>query len=178
MLKNALLFAGAGLMTVFMAPFLLPALNGDAPSPPPRAVAPVAQPAAIAPPASVSSGFRELSLAADSNGGYFVDGFIDGVSVRFIVDTGASLVSITPETASRLGLVQTPSSPQYRLTTANGQVTSYGVKLPGIDLGSIYVKDIDAVVNPNMSGVNLLGANFLQRLAGVEQRDGRLILRQ
>ena len=98
--------------------------------------------------------------------------------MRFLVDTGASLVSISPETASRLGLAETANSPQYRVETANGQVTSYGVKLPSLDLGSIYVKDVDAVVNPNMRDINLLGANFLQRLAGVEQRDGRLILRQ
>ena len=64
------------------------------------------------------------------------------------------------------------------LETANGRVNSYGVKLPSLDLGSIYVKDVDAVVNPNMGGLNLLGANFLQRLTSVEQRGGELILRQ
>jgi aspartyl protease family protein len=177
MLKNALLFAGAGLLVVFLAPFVLPMLDGDAPASAPAVAVQTPSPAQSSP-AKVSSGYREISLAADSNGGFYVDAYIKGVAVRFIVDTGASLVSISPETASRLGLVQTANSPQYRISTANGQVVSYGVRLPSIDLGSLYVADVDAVVNPNMHGVNLLGANFLQRLRGVEQREGRLILRQ
>ena len=179
MLKNALLFAGSGLMVVFLAPYLLPMLNQDAPSSAPAPVASESsRPAVGITPVSATTGYRELSLSPDSNGGFFVDAYINGISVRFLVDTGASLVSISPETASRLGLAQTPNSPQFRIDTANGQITSYGVKLPSLDLGSIYVKDIDAVVNPNMGGMNLLGANFLQRLAGVEQRNGHLILRQ
>ena len=177
MLKNALIFAGASLLLVFLAPSILPMMNVDTPPPPP-----IARPAAsltVAPAAANdASGYREWSLPSDGRGQYFVDGYVDGVSVRFLVDTGASFVSISSETASRLGLAENASSPQYMLDTANGRVKSYGVRLSHLDLGTIYVSDVDAVVNPNMSGVNLLGANFLQRLSSVEQRDGRLILRQ
>jgi len=180
MLKNALIFAGAGLLMVFFSPFLLATLNIDAP---PVGQAPVKPGAALPRPpmparANVAAGYRELALPSDGRGQYSVDAYIDGVPVRFLVDTGASFVSISPETANRLGLTETASSPHYVLETANGRVNSYGVKLPSLDLGSIYVKDVDAVVNPNMGGLNLLGANFLQRLTSVEQRGGELILRQ
>jgi len=180
MFKNALIFAGAGLLMVFLSPFVLPMLNAD---PPAVGQAPSKMGGALPKlplpvRANVAEGYRELALPADGRGQYSVDAYIDGVSVRFLVDTGASFVSISQETANRLGLTETPGSPHYVLETANGRVNSYGVKLPSLDLGSIYVKDVDAVVNPNMGGLNLLGANFLQRLTSVEQRGGELILRQ
>jgi len=180
MLKNALLFAGSGLLLVFLSPIILPMLNLDSPQtgqPPTKLAGPVA-PSPSPTRVNNALSYRELALPADGRGQYSVDAYVDGVSVRFLVDTGASFVSISPDTANRLGLMETASSPHYMLETANGRVSSYGVKLPALDLGSIYVKDVDAVVNPNMGGMNLLGANFLQRLTSVEQRSGELILRQ
>ena len=180
MMKNALMFAGAGLLLVLAAPNVLPMLEGGGFAP--QAPTPQARlPVAVAPAptqASVSSSFRELNVPADGRGQYYVDALIDGVRVPFIVDTGASFVSISADVAQRLGLVETADSPHYVFQTANGSTTSYGVTLKNIDLGSIYVDNVAAAVNPNMGGINLLGANFLKRLASVEQRDGRLILRQ
>jgi aspartyl protease family protein len=179
MLKNALIFAGAGVVAVLAAPSFLPALDAHfaPPSTPPSYSQPEAVATAAATPDKVA-GFRELEIPADSRGQYFVDGYVDGEPIKFLVDTGASFVSISPELANRLGLFETASSPHYRLQTANGSTIGYGVTLKNIDLGSIYVADVPAVVNGAMGGVNLLGANFLQKLASVEQRNGELVLRQ
>ena len=54
---------------------------------------------------------------------------VGGESARFLVDTGASMVSISNELANRLGLVETASSPHYVFQTANGKTLTYGVKL-------------------------------------------------
>ena len=185
MFKNALVFAGASLMLAFAAPTVVPMLEnagvGPQPSFAPAANA-VPQPAAPEPlfatPQAQNQGFRQLTIPADARGQYFIEAMIDGERVPFLVDTGASFVTITTEVAHRLGLYENAGSPHYRFQTANGATESYGVTLKSVDLGSIYVADVDAAVNPNLGGINLLGANFLKRLNGVEQRNGALTLRQ
>jgi aspartyl protease family protein len=178
MLKNALIFAGAAMLCVMMAPTFLPMLK---PPPDERAIQdPIADVSALptrAAPESPRQGFRELNIP-DENGRYSVDAMVGGEPARFVVDTGATIVTISSDLANRLGLVETPSSPHYVVHTANGTTLAYGVKLSAIDLGSIYVSEIDALVDPNLGNVNLLGENFLARMTSVEQRDHVLILRQ
>jgi aspartyl protease family protein len=179
MLKNAILFAIGGTLLVALAPVLLPMLNTGAAPTRPATVNSDSASIGVAPaPSRSATGFRELALAADSRGQYYTDAMIKGVPVHFLVDTGASFVSLSPDTADRLGIVEQANAPHYRMQTANGDVAAYGATLDAVDLGPIYVKDVDAVINPGMRGVNLLGANFLKRLASVEQRDGQLILKQ
>jgi aspartyl protease family protein len=180
MLKNALTFAGAAIVCAMLTPTFLSMLKPPSGGPATRnaAVDMSAPPAAGTAPAVPQTGFRELDIPADSRGQYYVEAMVGGESARFLVDTGASMVSISSELANRLGLFETASSPHYVFQTANGKTMSYGVRLTTIDFGPIYVKDVDAAVNPNMGGVNLLGANFLARMSSVEQRDRVLILRQ
>jgi aspartyl protease family protein len=184
MLKIAFLFAGAGLAIVLMAPGLLPVLDraavATASQPPSSAVA-APEPASAPQPQptrETESGFHEMQIPDNGSNQYFADAYVEGQSVRFIVDTGANIVSLNADTARQLGFSDAPSRPHYLMNTANGQTQAYGVHLRSIDLGSIYVADVDAVVNPNLGRMNLLGVNFLRRLSSVEQRDGRLILRQ
>ena len=179
MLRNALIFAGAAMLCVMLTPTFLPLLK------PPSAAratqnptADVSEAPARAAPESPRQGYRELDIPADERGQYYVDAMVGGVSARFLVDTGASMVSISTDLANRLGLLETASSPHYVFQTANGKTLTYGVKISAIDFGPIYVSDVDAAVNPNMGKVNLLGANFLARMSSVEQRDRMLILRQ
>jgi len=189
MLKNALTFAGAAMALVLLAPYFLPQVHSTAQQlagPPP---APTTTPMAAAP-ANVSiatpdtgprarDGFREKSIPPDARGQFWLDGLVDGASAHFVVDTGASMVSISADLAARLGAFDSPALPHYRLNTANGQATTYAVHLHRLDFGSIYVEDIDALVLPESSGnINLLGSNFLKRMASVEERDQSLILRQ
>jgi len=185
MLKNAMLFGFAGLLAVLAAPQLLPQLKAP-PSSSPQLGEPIntigsgpaitAQPVPVS--ASASQSFRELDIPADDRGQYYIEATIDGERVPFLVDTGASIVSISNDVAERLGLFENADSPHYMFQTANGSAKTYGVTLKAIDLGSIYVDNVVAAVNPNMGGVNLLGANFLKRLNSVEQRNGQLILKQ
>ena len=103
---------------------------------------------------------------------------VDGVSVRMLVDTGATVVTISAATAARLGLVAAPG-PKWRIKTANGESLASPVTLESVSFGGLYLRDVQALIlAPEAGEANLLGASFLKRLVSVEQRDGLLVLRQ
>jgi aspartyl protease family protein len=130
------------------------------------------------PAAPESSGYREALLQADGRGQYAADALVDGLTVRMLVDTGASDVVISASTAAQLGLV--PSGRPTRLIeTANGRSTAWPALLGNLSLGGLYMNDVEALIlTPEAGEVNLIGESFLRRLVSVEQRDGMLILRQ
>ena len=152
---------------------LAPAPGGSAPLPPTADVAVAERPAE-----RPTSGYREASLAADARGQYAADALVDGVPVRMLVDTGASVVTISAATAARIGLM--PSrGPKWRLRTANGESLASPATLDSVSFGGLYLRDVQALIlAPEAGDVNLLGASFLKRLISVEQRDGILVLRQ
>jgi aspartyl protease family protein len=177
MLKTSLVFAVSGLIIVLLAPHLLPLLQGD----PPTAVSasPVAAERTIAAAAETSDALHEKSIPADAGGQFQVDALIEGLPARMLVDTGATMVSISAELAARIGATPELGKPKWRIHTANGDSVASPVTLRSISLGSIYMTDVEALVLDQSAGdVNLLGASFLKRLAGVEQRGGMLVLRQ
>ncbi len=181
MLKNALIFAVAALTIAFSAPSLFPERAARVAAPAafePGAPVPVAL-AATAVAAAGDSGYREASIAADSGGQFHTSASIEGQDVEVVVDTGATMVALTAETAWRLGVAADPSAPKLRVSTANGVSLVSPVVLREVSLGSIDMNDVEAVVMvPGAGNANLLGASFLKRLASVEQRDGVLVLRQ
>ena len=173
MLKIALLFAGASCLMALFAPQLLLRLQPA----PPVAVAAKAEPAPPPPP-QASDGYGEKSIAADSGGQYSLDVLIDGQSVHMLVDTGATMVVISAAVADRLGL-SPEAGRKWRVHTANGDTFATEALLPSVDLGTIYLANVPALIADRSAGeVNLLGASFLKRLASVESRNGELILRQ
>jgi aspartyl protease family protein len=181
MFKNAVLFAAMALILGLSAPslFLESGARIVARAPPkPTVAAPVA-PAAAEAGAEIDSGFRQASIAADAAGQYRASARIEGQEVDVLVDTGASVVAITAETAERLGVVADPYAPKWRMNTANGVTVASPVMLRSVSLGSIEMTDVQAVIMPpGASASNLLGASFLKRLASVEQRDSVLLLKQ
>jgi aspartyl protease family protein len=183
MLKNAVVFAGSALALALLAPAYMPSVfsAGDAPPaaashPAPHVVAPV-QPRAE-PAAARQDGSGEKSIPADAGGQYSVEALIGGERVHMLVDTGATMVVISASLADRLGL-SVEAGRKWRVHTANGDATATEAVLPSVDLGSVYMKDVHALIADRSAGeVNLLGASFLKRLTSVESRDGVLILRQ
>ena len=181
MLKNALIFAIAALTIAFAAPALLVAPDGGAAPGASTAAAIAPAPTAPATLAAVNRGpgDRAASIAADAGGQYRSRALIEGQDVDVMIDTGATVVALTSETAARLGVVLDPSRPRWKMNTANGVAFASPVTLRSVSLGAIYMDDVQAVVMPpGASSTNLLGASFLKRLVSVEQRDGMLVLRQ
>lgn len=118
----------------------------------------------------------EVRLFADSRGHHLANGTINGASVRFLVDTGASLVSLGAGDAKRAGIVYRQGVPS-RSQTASGPAVVWRVRLEKVRVGDIVVHGVDGLVHENDLPFVLLGMSFLNRMD--MQRDGdRLLLRK
>ncbi len=113
---------------------------------------------------SVQSDHATVVLPTDKNGHFMSSGSINGASVRFMVDTGATMVSMSVEDARRAGVNYLAGERGYS-QTANGVTPVYKVKLGQVTLGDITLRDIDGVVHENSAlPVVLLGMSFLGKL--------------
>ena len=119
----------------------------------------------------------ELILTAQQNGHFVVAANVDGIEVRFLVDTGASDVVLTPRDARRLGFVIEKLNFSRRYATANGTVFGAPVTLDRVSLGPITVRRVRASVNQADMRQSLLGVSFLSRLSGYEVKGDKLILK-
>lgn len=115
--------------------------------------------------ARADSGGGKVTLAGDSRGHYFTTAQVNGTSMQFIVDTGATSVTISTSDAKRAN-VNFANAPKGLMQTANGVVAAYRVKLDTVTLGSITLHQIDGiVVEGNALGrYGLLGMSFLSRM--------------
>lgn len=106
---------------------------------------------------------QSVTLAADSTGQFISEGSINGIPIRFIVDTGASSIALPGAEAQRMGI-------DYRKgrrgvsQTANGPVQIYVVTLETVRLGSIELTGVEAIVIEGGLNVALLGMSFLNRV--------------
>ena len=122
-----------------------------------------------------ATGPREVVLKRNRGGHYIAPGVINGEPVRFLLDTGATQISIPQEVANRIGLLRGRPS---MASTANGTITVYDTRLDEVGLGNIVLHDIGAHINPHMFGDTvLLGMSFMKHLELV-QRGDTLTLRQ
>lgn len=119
-------------------------------------------------------GVAEVVLRPDRTGHYVAPGFIDGLDVTFLVDTGATLVAVDERLAQRLGLVK---GMRWPMQTANGATEGWRTLLKSVRVGDIELRAVPAVIMP-AGGMEeaLLGMSFLQRLE-MTQRGGVLTLR-
>ncbi|MBR9882658.1 MAG: TIGR02281 family clan AA aspartic protease [Oceanospirillales bacterium] len=116
----------------------------------------------------------EVVLDRNRAGHYLAPGRINGQRVEFLLDTGATNVSVPQGLASELGLQR--GAPMQSMT-ANGVVTVYRTQLDSVELGGIRMQDVSATINPGMSeNIVLLGMSFMQHLELI-QRNGQLTLR-
>ncbi|RDJ26874.1 TIGR02281 family clan AA aspartic protease [Bosea caraganae] len=119
-----------------------------------------------------------LTVAADYRGHFVVHPTIENYRVKMLVDTGASVVALTEDDARALGIRPAASEYNMSLRTANGVVRGARVNLREVRLGSILVRNVEAVVLPaGALSMSLLGTSFLAKLQGYEVQTGRMILR-
>ena len=121
------------------------------------------------------SGRAEVILQQNRQGHYVVQGAINEQSVTFLLDTGATQVSIPAHIADQLNL---PSYGSYPVQTANGKVTVYQTKLEQLSIGNIFLYNVTAHINPAMeSDEILLGMSALKRVE-FSQTGKQLTLRE
>ena len=120
-------------------------------------------------------GFIEVKLASNSQGHFVASGQINGQPVDFMLDTGATDVSIPAEMAERLKLEKGFG---VTLSTANGRTQGYRTRIDRLQLGDIVLRDVRALVVPGLDGKQvLLGMSALNKLE-FTQRGGTMLLRQ
>lgn len=116
----------------------------------------------------------EVVLDRNRSGHYVAPGQINGQTVTFLLDTGATRVSVPESLASDLGLQR---GREQKTMTANGVISVYATQLDSVRLGGIELRNVQASINPFMpDDTVLLGMSFMQHLE-LMQRDGQLTLR-
>ncbi|MBA4782013.1 MAG: TIGR02281 family clan AA aspartic protease [Rhizobiales bacterium] len=121
---------------------------------------------------------RAVRLKAGVNGHFYLDASVNGAHIPFLVDTGASMVALSYESAERAGVRLRKSDFIHSANTANGVVEMAVVTLDTVRYKNILVRDVRAAVLPKgaLGGANLLGNSFLARLQEYKVRDNTLIM--
>ena len=115
----------------------------------------------------------EVVLERNRGGHYVAPGRINGAPVNFLLDTGATRVSVPESLARQLGL---EAGAEQKTMTANGVISVYSTVLDSVQLGGIELRNVQASINPFMpEDTVLLGMSFMQHLELV-QRGGQLTL--
>ena len=135
----------------------------------------VATPEAAARVAETAAAGNTLVYPANEQGHVILDAAVNGASVRLLVDTGASLVTLTPADARAAGIAPGELVFNRRVSTANGSARMAPVTLREIRIGQLSIYDVPAAVLENLN-ISLLGMSFLGRLQGYEMRDGKLTI--
>jgi aspartyl protease family protein len=112
--------------------------------------------------AEAGSGDVPVVLSADPQGHFQTEGAINGVAIRFLVDTGATAVSIGASDARRLGLDLGKAERGYS-QTANGRTEVRRVKFDTVKVGNIVLHNVDGIVHAQDMPFALLGMSFLNR---------------
>ena len=131
----------------------------------------------LIPYAAVTTGDGALRVRAQRDGHFYVDTRVDGHEVRFLVDTGASVVALSLADAERIGVDRARLDFSRRLQTAGGIVRAAPIVIRTLELGDIRLTNLRALVNEERMPFSLLGINALERLSSYEVRDGTLTLK-
>jgi aspartyl protease family protein len=124
-------------------------------------------------PAVAGNSDSSVMLSADGLGHFATNGQVNGLPMRFAVDTGATFISLPAREASRLG-IDYRAGQKAVMETANGDAFAYRVKLDTVRVGDVTVNNVDAVVMEGDSlPVALLGMSFLNRMD--MHRDGQIM---
>lgn len=119
--------------------------------------------------AANGDGSGRVILTADGNGHFFTTGNVNGASIRFMVDTGATAIALGPSDARRIGL-DLNRGEKGLVSTANGQVVVTRVMLDTVRIGDVSLHNVEGVVLSAEMPAALLGMSFLNRME--MQRDG------
>ena len=126
--------------------------------------------------AQAASPATAMAIAKSADGHYWAEGLVNGSHIRFLVDTGATAVALTPADAERLGFDPARLTYGYKVTTASGPARAAAVKLTEVNVAGAKVENVEALVIEKGLDASLLGMTFLGRLASFQATRSALIL--
>jgi len=113
---------------------------------------------------SAGGGGTRIVLPASSGGHFMAQGAINGRTVNFMLDTGATTIALSAADAQRIGLDFSKGQP-VRMNTANGVSQGYRVQLASVRVGDVEVYDVEAIVSQQPMPYILLGNSFINRFS-------------
>jgi aspartyl protease family protein len=119
----------------------------------------------------------EIVLTRAQDGHYYAPGSADGAALRFLVDTGATVVALTEHDAELLGHYLNPGELIVVGRGVSGEVKGKSIMIKRLSVGDISADDVPAVIIPEGLPVSLLGQSFLSRIAKVTISDNRMTLK-
>lgn len=125
-------------------------------------------------PSQAGNGLASRELVRAPDGHFYADAQVNGARIRFMIDTGASMVVLTPADAQRAAV----PLPAERMTAhgAGGEIEAIPVSIERIAIGPLEARDVRGAVVEQV-GVSLLGQSFLSQIGRVEISGDRMILR-
>ena len=130
----------------------------------------------VVPAATIRTGPRSFAIRRADDGHFYIRGQVNGTSIRFLVDTGATTTVLGPRDAARIGIDPSRLSFTQRFRTANGLVRGAPVTLPSLTIGPVRFRDVRASVNEVPLGGPLLGISTLKLFKSWKVEDDRLTL--
>jgi clan AA aspartic protease (TIGR02281 family) len=120
---------------------------------------------------------REVQIARGQNGEFALQAKINGVSAPMVIDTGATQVVLTYETAKAAGLPLELLNYDVELETAGGHTKAARLTLDRLAIGKLVERSVPALVVPHgLMKTNLLGMSFLDRMESWDVHADRLML--
>jgi aspartyl protease family protein len=132
---------------------------------------------ALFPGHAVEASAHTLVLGRGEGDGFFVIGQVNGAPVRFMIDTGATDILLSPADAERAGLHPADLTYSRPTETANGVGFDASATVNSLAVGPIRMSDVPVEVNRAPMDASLLGMPFLKRLDSFEVRGDQLFLR-
>jgi len=126
--------------------------------------------------ATLAGGSGAAQLVKASDGHFWAEANVDGRAVRFLVDTGATAVSLSLNDAKRLGIDTTKLNYEYSVITAEGRTRAASVKLASVAISGVKIRNVDALVIEKGLETSLLGMSYLGRLSSFQATPRSLIL--
>jgi aspartyl protease family protein len=134
--------------------------------------------AATAQPQTANNNTRSISILRGQNGHFQTDAVLDGRRMSFLVDTGASVISLRESDAARLGIHPGQRDYTMKISTANGVTLAAPIEINRVEVGDLTVRNVAGLVLPDQAlAQNLLGMSFLSRVHW-QYESGRLVLEQ
>jgi aspartyl protease family protein len=119
---------------------------------------------------------RETRIRMSPDGHFWAEVTVNGVERRMLIDSGATLTAISEETAREAGIETTRGSFPVVLQTANGSVAASRGNADSVQVGSVRTEDLGVVVSAAFGNTDVIGMNFLSRLASWRVEGRTLIL--
>ena len=126
---------------------------------------------------TASANGEAVVLERAEDGHFYADAEINGTTIRFMVDTGATSVALTEQDAATLGIELADEDFTERGSGVGGIVGLKPVTLDSLAVGDIEITGVDAVVAKSSMNVSLLGQSWLSRLDKMTVQGDQMVLR-